>query len=285
MTGHGEAVASCDDATVTVDLRTINNRFFKLNLRITEGYNALEPRIEAAVRKHVKRGTVHINLRIDRKALPEDFRLNLVALQSYQQQLRQVDPAFSDIAALTALPGVVVEGASGALNIDRSWPLVEQAIEEAAVGLQQMRGSEGRAMAEDMKGNFATLLLELDEVAQRAPLVVEGYRSRLTDRLKKLLSDQGQDVDPATIVREVGFFAERADISEEIARLRSHLEQFAEIVALPESNGKKLDFLTQELNRETNTIGSKSNDAEIARRVVEMKTAIERIREMVQNIE
>ena len=127
--------------------------------------------------------------------------------------------------------------------------------------------------------------MELTAVERRAPQVVDAYRARLLERLQTLLADLGVQIQPADVVREVGIFAERSDISEEIVRLKSHLEQFAAVMAERESQGRKLDFVIQEMFRETNTIGSKANDAEIARHVIEMKSAIERMREMIQNVE
>jgi uncharacterized protein (TIGR00255 family) len=148
-----------------------------------------------------------------------------------------------------------------------------------------MRTREGQAMADDMRANCAIIARELDAVEKRAPLVVESYAQRLRERLNTLLAAHDVHVEPADIVREVGMFAERCDIQEEIVRLRSHLAQFDEIMRTDDSVGRKLEFVTQEMFRETNTIGSKANDAEIARHVVEMKAAIERMREMIQNVE
>jgi uncharacterized protein (TIGR00255 family) len=148
-----------------------------------------------------------------------------------------------------------------------------------------MRQEEGAAMAADLTANARAIAAELSAVERRAPQVVEAYRARLLDRLKGLLADLGVQIQPADVVREVGIFAERSDISEEIVRLKSHLEQFATVMAERDSQGRKLDFVIQEMFRETNTIGSKANDAEIARHVIEMKTAIERMREMIQNVE
>jgi uncharacterized protein (TIGR00255 family) len=156
---------------------------------------------------------------------------------------------------------------------------------EALGRLTQMRVEEGRSMASDLSENLRTIARELESVEARAPLVVEAYRSRLTERLNKLLAEVGVRVETADVVREVGMFAERSDIAEEIVRLRSHLEQFAAVMDAAESQGRKLEFLTQEMFRETNTIGSKANDAALARHVIEMKTAIERMREMIQNVE
>jgi len=140
-------------------------------------------------------------------------------------------------------------------------------------------------MAADLALNCRAISASLNEVMRRAPLVQVAYRSRLEERLRNALAEFQVTVDLADIVKEVMLFAERGDISEEIVRLRSHLDQFDSIMALPESSGRKLEFLTQEMFREANTIGSKANDVEIAKAVIEMKTAIERIREMIQNVE
>jgi len=140
-------------------------------------------------------------------------------------------------------------------------------------------------MAEDLKVNLQAVADSLDEVQTRAPLVAEAYRDRLTERLNKIIAEHDVALDPSDLIKEVGLFADRSDISEEIVRLRSHVEQFTTIMDMKESSGRKLEFLTQEMVREGNTIGSKANDVEIARHVIEIKTAIERIREMIQNVE
>jgi uncharacterized protein (TIGR00255 family) len=140
-------------------------------------------------------------------------------------------------------------------------------------------------MEDDLADNCRIIGRELSAVEHLAPRVVESYRQRLTEKINKLLNQYGVTVEAAEVVREVGLFAERSDISEEAVRLRSHLEQFLAIMGLAESSGRKLEFVSQEMFREANTIGSKSNDAQIALHVVEIKTAIERIREMIQNVE
>jgi uncharacterized protein (TIGR00255 family) len=148
-----------------------------------------------------------------------------------------------------------------------------------------MRADEGRAMADDLEVNCRSIAECLDRIERRAPLVVDDYRGRLHERLQRVLAEYKVALEPADLIKEVSLFADRGDISEEIVRLRSHLNQFRSTMELPESSGRKLDFLTQEMFREANTIGSKANDVEIAQNVIEMKTAVERIREMVQNIE
>ena len=140
-------------------------------------------------------------------------------------------------------------------------------------------------MAVDLRANAAAAAASLVEVDRRAPLVVEAYRARITERVQRAVAEFQLTLDPADVLREVSLFADRCDISEEVVRLRSHLEQFEKLLDCEESSGRKFDFLTQEMLREANTIGSKANDVEIARHVIEIKTAIERIREMIQNVE
>ncbi|MEM7314913.1 MAG: DUF1732 domain-containing protein, partial [Planctomycetota bacterium] len=191
----------------------------------------------------------------------------------------------SVLGSLLQLPGVVDEPTASGEDLERDWPVIEPTLKAAVESLQQMRQAEGKAMEEDLLSNCQLIKSHLEKIEARTPEVVKNYETRLTDRLNKLLEKFDVEVEPNEVVREVGVFAERADISEETVRLRSHLDQFAKIVAEPESAGRKLEFLIQEFFRETNTIGSKANDSEIAVHVVEIKTLIERMREMIQNVE
>jgi uncharacterized protein (TIGR00255 family) len=290
MTGFGEARCQENGVTVAVELRTINSRYFKISYRSGEGYNSLEPQIEAAVREQIKRGTIQVTLRVDRPASPDAYRLNTAVLIAYWRQLNELPaqwnlPRSSTLEHLLALPGVVNEQPWEAGAAQEDWPLISRTLTAAMQNLSHMREEEGRAMATDLHANCRTIAAELEAIAERAPLMVEAYRTRLEDRLKKLLAEQSVTLQPADLIREISIFAERSDISEEIVRLRSHLEQFDTIMDLPESSGRKLEFLIQEMFREVNTIGSKSTDVEIARHVIEIKTAIERLREMIQNVE
>lgn len=290
MTGHGEAHRTTDGLSVTVEVRSVNNRFFKLNFRASEGYAALESQIEALVRQQVRRGTIQLSLRVDRQASPDDYRLNQTVIAGYMKQLANlaelgiaVDGVRAD--SLLLLPGVVCEPVADWTMVESHWPLISKVVGEALQQFVAMRSEEGQTMAVDMRINCASILKELQAIEARAPLVIEAFRTRITDKLNKLLADLGTRIEPHDVVREIGVFTERSDISEEIVRLKSHLEQFETAMQVEEAGGRKLDFLTQEMFRETNTIGSKANDAEIAHHVIEIKTAIERVREMIQNIE
>lgn len=290
MTGFGEAHRQADGVAVAVEVRTINNRYFKLTLKCGEGYSLLEPDIESVVRQQIRRGTIQVSLRVDRVRGSEDYQLNPAVLANYRRQLQELSDQWKlgegvSLAQLLLLPGVVIENPTSPTEAEEEWPLVRDTLAAAMENLAQMRVDEGRAMAADLRTNCQAIGAELKQVEARAPLVVAAYRERLTDRLQATLAEFRVSLNPADLIKEVGLFAERSDISEEVVRLRSHLEQFDSIMELPESSGRKLEFLTQEMFRETNTIGSKANDVQIARHVIEIKASIERIREMIQNVE
>lgn len=290
MTGFGEARRQADGLAVSIELRTINNRYFKLNAKCTEGYASLESEIENVVRQQIRRGTVSVNLRVDRAASPDDYKLNTAVLASYREQLEHLHAEWHvvqpvSLETLLTLPGVVIEQRASGSDAAEVWPVIQETLESAMANLAKMRIEEGRNMADDLRANCRLVAAELKQIASRAPLVVEAYRTRLHERLKTVLAEHQVDLVPADVIKEVSIYAERSDISEEIVRLGSHLEQFDEIMELTESSGRKLEFLTQEMFRETNTIGSKANDVQIARHVIDIKAAIERIREMIQNVE
>lgn len=290
MTGFGESHCVEGGLAVSVEVRTINSRYFKLSLRTSEGFGALEPQVEAVIRRRIRRGTVMVFVRVDRARTPDDYKINTQVLQGYRRQLEAISREWKDsgpvpLANLLLLPGVVDEADAGMVNASDSWPVICRALETALDHLEQMRIDEGSAMAADLRANCSAVAVSLDEIQKRAPLVRDAYRARLQERLNKILAEMQMTLDPSDVLKEVGLFAERSDISEEVVRLRSHLQQFDAVLALPESSGRKLEFLTQEMFREVNTIGSKANDVEISRHAIEIKAAVERIREMIQNIE
>lgn len=290
MTGFGEAHRQRDQRAVTVEVRTINSKYFKLSARCSEGYSTLEPQLEAVVRETVKRGTVQLSMRVDRRRQADDFQIDADVLNGYRQQLEQLRTAWNvdqpiGIEALLTLPGVVNEKSIAWDDAEQDWPLIEETLRAALANMAHMREDEGRAMTVDLAENCRHISTELQAIESRTPQVGQGYRDRLAERLTRVLAEYEVTLQPGDLVREVAMFAERADISEETVRLRSHLDQFAGLLEATESAGRKLEFLTQEMFRETNTIGSKSNDVQIARHVIEIKSAIERIREMIQNVE
>jgi len=292
MTGFGDACIERDGISVFVEVRSINNRYLKLTLRAGESLGGMEALIEEEVRKHISRGTVQVTLRLVHQRSSDRYQLNLPLLEKYHKTLTEwaqnhegctAKPAFSPESLLT-LPGVVEETQQEE-SVMELWPLVQETLVEALKRLTAMREREGKALAEDMLQNRQTILHSLQRIVARAPQVSVLFAQRLVDKVNSLLEQYSVAINQADVIRDVAIFADRCDISEEIARLNSHLQQFETILSKDDSPGKKLDFLTQELFREANTIGSKANDVEISHDVIEMKTCIERIREQVQNVE
>jgi uncharacterized protein (TIGR00255 family) len=292
MTGYGEATYQSDALTLAVELRALNNRYLKVSLRATEPYNLLEAEFEKVVRRTVKRGTLQVHLHVRRKSGAADFQINTVALRSYVSQLRPVcdelglrDRVDVLLGQVLALPGVVPEPVVGASDFEGEWPLIERVLDQALAKLQAMRQEEGRAMAQEMLAHRDQIARHLDEVRKLAPGVANNFRERVLERVRGLLGELDVRIDRSDLIKEVAIFAERSDVAEEVMRLGSHLDQFQEIVNEPESAGRKLEFLTQEMFREANTLGSKAGEVEISRHVVEIKSVLEKIRELVQNIE
>ncbi len=291
MTGFGDARWQGPDLTISVELRSVNNRFLKINVKATEAYQALETEIERTLRETLKRGTVNVQLQVYRQPRPDDYQINLVALEAYQKQLQQYAkknslPGDLNLGSLLTIPGVVDDVYSRhPHDTVEDWALAGPVVQSALMQLQIMRADEGQKMAKELRSLVNLIKQRLGEIQTRAPEVASDFRKRLHEKLQNILNDHSIVLDPGTLIKEVAIFADRADIHEEIVRLGSHLEQFHAFLEEKESAGRKLDFLVQEMNREVNTIGSKGNDLVITRHVVEMKGAIEKIRELIQNVE
>ena len=289
MTGYGEARYQSDQLTLSVELRALNNRYLKVSLRAPDPYHLLEAEFEKTIRKTVKRGTIQVHLRCDRQATAQDFRINPVALASYIQQIREVSKqlALSEtiLSQVLTLPGVVPESGSRTYQLHDDWPIIEKVLQEALDHLHGMRKDEGNAMAQELLSHRDTIGKHLELIRKLIPQVVTSFRDRLFERVKTILSEHDVQIDRNDLIREVSIFAERSDIAEEVIRLATHLGHFQEIMKDAESPGRKLEFLTQEMSREANTIGSKASDVEISRQVVEIKGTLEKIRELIQNVE
>jgi uncharacterized protein (TIGR00255 family) len=294
MTGFGEARHQGDDLTLSVEVRTVNNRYLKVSVRGSDPYPMLEPELEKLIRKYVRRGTVTIHIRCDRQVRGGDFAINTVALRSYLEQIRTVCdqigwqvPMTALLGQVLSLPGVAAEpgGVSGRPP-DEEFAAVERTLEAALTRLQTMRQQEGRAMADELLTHRQTIAAQLADIRRVAPTVAENYRERLRDRVAQALAEHNVTLRPDDLIREVAVFAERSDVTEEVVRLASHLDQFESIVRTEDdSPGRKLEFLVQEMGREANTIGSKAGDVVVSRHVVEIKSALEKVRELVQNVE
>ena len=291
MTGFGASSVRSGDLTVSTEIKTVNNRYMKISLRVSDGYGFLEPRIESLIREKISRGTVNILVRITKEYKAGDTKINDTLLRTYFEQVQAVGASLGVQSALSLdkfleLPGVVQEERLLSDEHNKHAEIaVVQAVQEAMLELQKMRKIEGESMRKDLSENLAILETEIADVEKLAPNVVKSYRQKLAERIGKVMSENNLMLDTADLAREIALFVDKSDISEETVRFRSHLVQFAGVLAKEDCCGRKLDFLTQEMFRETNTIGSKSNDAEITRHVIEMKTVIERLREMLQNVE
>lgn len=290
MTGFGDARGQNDRLSMSVEVRAVNNRYFKLVTKSPERYQPLDGEIERVVREAITRGTVNVVIRVDNLGGSMPYRLDAPVLKGYWQQLTLLNSSLGvlppdNVGSLLSLPGVVVEGDAVRSDPREDWPLIESSLREALARLREFRTVEGASMEQDLQANLKTVAAELEKIAARAPQIVRDFRDKLLERVADLLRDGQASVSPADVIREVSIYAERCDISEEILRLRSHLDQFQSFVQQPHSSGRKLDFLTQEMVREVNTIGSKANNVEVAHAVVEIKAAIERMREVLQNVE
>jgi uncharacterized protein (TIGR00255 family) len=292
MTGYGEARCQSDALSLSIELRALNNRYLKVSLRAPDPYHLLEAECEKVIRRTVKRGTIQVHLRCEHQATAQDFRINPLALASYVQQIRDVskqlgmtDQGQALLGQVLALPGVVPESGSRTYQLHDDWPVIEKVLQEALDRLHGMRKDEGAAMAQELLSHRDAIGRHLEIIRKMIPQVVITFRDRLHERVKSLLSELDVKIDRNDLIREVSIYAERSDIAEEVIRLATHLGRFQEIMQEDESPGRKLEFLTQEMSRETNTIGSKASDLEISKQVVEIKGTLEKIRELIQNVE
>jgi len=290
MTGFGDARHQDDRLAAFVEVRAVNNRYLKVATKCSEAYAALEGDVERIVREAISRGTVTVGIRVDRLSSAEEFVLNEVALTSYWSQLQASAkklgaPAPAEIGYLLSAPGVVADETRRSVDLQADGEVIRRLLKEALDKLHRFRAEEGRSMEQELAENAKVIAARLQDVSALAPQVVAEFRAKLLERVRQLLRDSGVGVAEADLIREVSIFSERSDINEEITRLRSHLDQFQAFIREPSSTGRKLDFLSQEMNREVNTIGSKANNVPIAHCVVEMKAAIEKMREILQNVE
>lgn len=288
MTGFGTATAQVPGGRLTVEVRSVNHRFSEVQIRLPKDLSALEEPTRAAVQGKVQRGRVEVVVsREDGTRRTKAVRVDLELAASYAQALREIAGTVGaagevTLAHLAALPDVLrVEDDRG--EVETLWPALETAVAAATDALVAMRTAEGRRMATDLLDRLAAIGRHVDTVNERSRDVVRAYSERLRARLAELLAEV--PIDEARIATEVAIFAERSDISEELVRLRSHIAQFRQSVGEDGAVGRKLEFILQEMGRETNTIGSKANDLEITRAVIAMKSELESVREQVQNIE
>ena len=289
MTGFGAASLEQAGVSVRAEVRTVNHKQLQVKLRLPVDCLELEPEIEALIKKRLDRGSVNMNVTLGASERTGGPSVQPEVAQRLQRELFKlakqlgIEPTLS-LDTLAKLPGVVAHAPVAERALEREHKLILKAAEAALCELETMREAEGRALGADLKKNRQLLERHTDAIEKRMPVVVREHHAALRRRVEELLGSRGS-LAPADLAREVALVADRLDVAEELTRLRSHFVQFDTILARAGPVGRPLDFLVQEFLREANTIGSKCSDAEVAHAVVEMKTAIERLREQVANVE
>ena len=286
MTGFGLAENSAPSGTYRVELRAVNNRYQEIQIRQPKFTANLEPKIKKELTSVISRGSINVMITCDREAENGKLTWDRASVDSYVRILSEVKETYklggeirlNDILRF----GDFIKSESAAYSEDTLWKHLRPALTGAIKAFQESREAEGAALVKELKKILKEIIKTLQLVEKRAPQRVAEYSASLTGRVERLLA---APPDPLRIATEVTLMAERLDITEEITRLRAHIEKFSENFNLDEQVGKRMGFLLQEMNREANTIGSKANDAEIAHWAVSLKENIEKIREQIQNIE
>lgn len=291
MTGFGRGEKEANGHQFMIEIKTVNSRYLETNLRIPHQFNALEASVRAIMKERIARGKADVSIRyVNHSDDQGSIWVNTIKMGEYVKALSEAAEQFGlendlKMSNLVNLPGVV-ESEAADEDLETIAPVLKDALNEAIDNLNAMRLKEGEILKED----FALKLTELEDhviaVEQMAPTVVSGYKEKLYARMDEYLDKAKlQQIDTARLEQEVTIFSDKCCIDEELTRLHSHIRQYREIIEKKEPIGRQLDFLTQELNRECNTIASKSNDLEITRHALAMKNIVEKIREQIQNIE
>lgn len=288
MTGYGKGEASGEGLAIHIELRSVNHRYSDISIKAPRFLMPFENELRKIIGKSLKRGKIDLFIQADFSGgLGQQPVLNKQLAEAYRD-------VFNDLNVHCGLsndiPLNLIASQKDVVTVQEQLPdeeaaikLIREAVQSGLEKIVLMRQAEGKAMQEDMATRMSDLKDYVATVEKRAPLVVQEWQQKLKDRLARLPDDVS--FDPQRVAQEVAVFADRSDISEEVTRFRSHIDQFEQLFTSDEPVGRKMDFLSQELNREANTMGSKANDAELARTVVEIKAELEKIREQVQNIE
>jgi uncharacterized protein (TIGR00255 family) len=300
MTGFGSGTGDSNGIACAVEVRSVNNRFFKAVIKLPDKLSALEPEVEKLLRDTVVRGSVVLAMSVKDTLSTASVAINRPVLEMYLRQIQEIQAKLPgggasthiELTNLLMLPGVVEAGEDSAEYLATHRDLVMRLVGEAVTRLIEMRKREGAALLEDLKKHLEVIRTSLAKITVLAPNVAKGYHEKLKARVGQLVSDAKLSLSDHDLLKEVALFADRADISEEISRLSGHVEQFGDVCTKSAAEsaagggaGRKLDFIAQEMLREANTIASKANDAGIAKLTVDIKSAIDRVKEQVQNVE
>lgn len=288
MTGYGRAEQTLHDRKITVELRSVNNRYLDCSVRMPRLYLFAEDAIKTKVQQNISRGKVDVFITLDSSAADRlQVTVNRAVADGYHAALKELASTYNlqddiSVSLLSRFPDVLLaekaEEDSEAVAKD-----ICEVLDLALADFNQMRTREGQRLLDDITSRAASIESMVSFVEERSPQTVSEYRTRLEDRMREVL--ENTQLDPARILTEAAIFADKVAVDEETVRLRSHIAQLREMLSKGGAIGRKLDFLIQEFNREANTIGSKCNDIQISRQVVDIKAEIEKIREQVQNIE
>lgn len=288
MTGFGRGNAVLNGRDITVEIKAVNHRYYELSCRLPRSMNYCEERLKTLLNGKIARGKIELSVQVQSVGeVSEKIAVNKDVVRQYVEALREIKDDLSLMDDLTLSNVMRIPDAftvvKAEVDEEQVWNDLKTVTETALANFVKMRENEGERMKSDLLSRLATIEKWVDIVDERSPKIVEDYRKRLYDRMCEVL--QGKEIDDGRILLEAGIFADKTAVSEETVRLRSHIAQFREMLELAEPIGRKLDFLVQEMNRETNTIGSKVQDIEVTRIVVDQKSEIEKIREQIQNIE
>jgi uncharacterized protein (TIGR00255 family) len=289
MTGFGRGSASGDEFTVTVEIKTVNNRYLDIHLRLSQELSPLEMDIRKRIGARLARGRVDLNINFERTGATT-YEVNRPLIAGYVSAMREIQQQFNlagdiDVSSVARLPGALAPARDGLDEVNTAG--LEQALDEALASLELMRENEGAALAEEMRLRLTNIEVQVPIIEAAAEGLADAYRQRLQKRVGELVTrgSQAIELDPGRLAQEVAYLADRSDISEELTRLRSHLEQFRAAIEAQGEVGKRLDFLLQELNREANTVLSKSTEISIKDAGLAIKAEVEKLREQVQNVE
>jgi len=288
MTGYGSAKGTVEGLGITVELKSVNNRYLDASVRMPRSFLFAEDAVKSVVQKHISRGKVDVFVSVDSSAAGDmSVKVNESLLRGYVEAIRHIAEEYSlpdDVTALSVsrFPDVLtVERRE--LDKDKAAAALSEITAKAVEEFNAMREREGERLRRDMLGKLETIEGLVSVVEERSPQTVKEYRERLEARLRDILADRS--LDEQRVITEAAIFADRTAVDEETVRLRSHIAQFRTMLEEGSPIGRKMDFLVQEFNRESNTIGSKCSDASLAKVVVDLKSEIEKIREQLQNVE
>ena len=288
MTGFGRASAELDGYVITVELKSVNHRYFEFSSRIPRQYGFLDEKIKSYINSKVSRGKVDCFIGIEAlNTEAAEVVVNNTLAQAYVKALKELEEKYElkadyGVNAVSRFPDVLVTKKAEE-DEEALWIKVKSVADEAIEKFVAMRLREGEKMRDDVLSRAETILSSVEYIEKRSPETVKEYNDKLIERVHELIGDVS--LDEARIIQEVAIYADKVAVAEETVRLRSHIDQLKSFLDSDEPVGRKTDFLVQEMNREINTIGSKANDVENARRGVDVKAEIEKIREQIQNIE